>query len=134
MKKWLIIIILIALIGGSYGLYEYNRGPRDLSSEKADITMDASVLLTAFESDENAANTAYLDKVVKVSGTVLDLSAEGTPSVILDAGNPMSTVICELADSESNKELKIGDKVSIKGQCTGYLMDVVLVKSVIIKE
>jgi len=133
MKKYLIIILLAVIGIGFYAITEYNRGPRDLSEEAADISLSATILLSEFETDETAANKAYLDKVIQVSGTILELNKEGANSLSLDAGNPMSSVICELGENEIFGGVKIGDKVSVKGQCTGYLMDVVLVKSVIIK-
>jgi len=131
MKKWLTVIGLVALIGIVYGLYEYNRGPRDLSKEKVDVTIDANELFSMFETNESEANTNYLDKVIAVSGTIDHLDEN---NINLKLENPMNSIACELGINESTEGLKIGKKITVKGQCAGFnLMDVVLVKSVIIK-
>ncbi|MFT4662308.1 MAG: hypothetical protein ACI8XB_002597 [Patiriisocius sp.] len=133
MKKLIIPIALLIVAGVCYGIYEYNKGPRNLSNEKTELQMDAGALVSAFEANENTANELYLDKVVEVSGTVIEIGTDGSNNIVLDAGNPMSTIICELGDESANHGLKIGEPAVIKGQCTGYLMDVIFVKCVVIK-
>jgi len=84
-----------------------------------------------FETNEREANTNYLDKVIAVSGTIDHLDEN---NINLKLENPMNSIACELGINESTEGLKIGKKITVKGQCAGFnLMDVVLVKSVIIK-
>lgn len=129
MKKILIIVFSLCLVGLSVGLYMFNKPLESVSSMKVNYSVNASDLLVAFEEDETTANTKYLDKVLQVEGIVDKLErSEDNTTVYLDAGNPMSNIIFQLEKSEA--DLQKGDKVTLKGICTGYLMDVVLVRGV----
>ena len=45
----------------------------------------------------------------------------------------MGGVSCEMQDTSGTENIKAGDSVTIKGVCTGVLMDVVLVRCVLAK-
>ena len=139
-KKVKIIIVLILVIGTASAIYaykEYNRGQKDLSKEKADLVVNATDLYKAFSDDETNANTIYLDKVVAVKGKVIsgDKDAEGNYTVQLDAGSDMGVISCQM-DPKYNADaakLQAGNMVTLKGTCTGILMDVVLIRCVLEK-
>lgn len=136
MKRIIIIILAIALVGGIIAYQMYNKPHKDMTSAESDISIEASELLKAFETDESAANQQYNDKVIAVSGKVADVSNEdGIVKVTLDAGNPLGGVICQLDElSEHDRtDFETGETVTLKGLCTGYLMDVVLVRCVEVK-
>ena len=125
------IVILVIACAGWYGFSLYTEGPRDLSTEKADISMSASQLLTDFLEDEAVANENYLDKIITVSGAISSIE-RGTPTtIILDTGDIMSLVSCEMADENVPTDLMVGSTIKIKGQCTGFLSDVIMVKCII---
>jgi hypothetical protein len=135
MKKFILPIILLIALAGGYGYYEYNRPVKSLSKANADMTIASNELLAAFESNETAANTTYLDKVVEVSGKVSNIeTTEGKTHVTLETQNPMSGIICELEENQNLGNIKTGDQVSIKGKCTGYLSDVILNQAIILKK
>jgi hypothetical protein len=48
----------------------------------------------------------------------------------------MFGVICQMAESNRDAiaELSAGDEVTIKGECSGMLMDVVLTRSYLVKK
>lgn len=139
-KKVKIIIGLILVIGTATAIYaykEYNRGQKDLSKAKADLAVNATDLYKAFSDDETNANTTYLDKVVAVKGKVIsgDKDAEGNYTVQLDAGSDMGVISCQM-DPKYNADaakLQAGNMVTLKGTCTGILMDVVLIRCVLEK-
>ena len=129
MKKIIIALLLIGTIGGGIGLYMFNKPLESMSSMNSDFKMEASVLLEAFENDENSANAKYLDKVIEVKGSVEKIEEkEGNMTIYMDADNPLSNVIFQLENSVSN--IKVSDHVTLKGVCTGYLMDVVMVRAI----
>lgn len=129
MKKILIAILSIGLIGVGIGLYLFNKPLESTKSMKAHFNMAASELLSAFESDENTANEKYLDKVIEVRGQVQKMDTKnGKTTIYLEANNPMSNIIFQL--EQSNSKIEIGEHITLKGICTGYLMDVVLVRGV----
>ncbi len=134
MKKLILPALLLALIGGFVGYKMYNKPHQEMTSAKADITLAANQLFSEYESDESGANTKYLDKVVQVSGKVLEAAPdkEGIVSVTLDGGGMLGGVICKLDQLTKHKRdnFKAGETVTFKGKCTGMLMDVVLVRCV----
>ena len=94
MKKYLWLVLLLAVLGGGYGYYQYNRPVASLEDKEADVILSAPDLLKAFESNETEANKNYLDKVIEVKGEVTKIEADSTKkSVYLNTGNEMSAVI-----------------------------------------
>jgi tRNA_anti-like len=135
-KRNILIIILIVVVTGAAWLYYYvNRPVQDASGFEPDFKMPAHELLNAYEQDEAKADSMFLGKIIEVQGAVTSIdSASSTVSVA--AGSEMSCVSCEIASDFVHRlpELKPGDSVIVKGECAGYLMDVVLKQSIIEKK
>ena len=131
MKKVLIALVALGLIGAGIGFYMFNKTVPSTASMNSDYIMGADELLSAFENDENSANLKYLDKVIQVQGSVEKFETkDGKTTVYLNADNPLSNIICQLEEPISN--ITQGQSITLKGICTGYLMDVVLVRAVTI--
>ena len=111
----------------------YIIGPvQSLIKKAPEVQITALALMDAYVTNENSADDLYLDRIVQVSGEIREVQEQnGEINVILDTGNPLSGVICEM-ESNKYKGLKSGQMVNIKGYCTGYLMDVVLTKCVVL--
>jgi len=134
MKKILILLVVLAAIGVGVGYYMYNKPVESLERKKADVITTADQLVMDYESNEGTANEKYLGKVVEVSGKVAEITnEEGKQKVILGTSNPISNVICELESKKAPGNLKAGESVKVKGMCSGYLSDVILVQSNIVK-
>ena len=134
MKKKIFIALGIAMvIGLAVGLYMYNKPLESMSSQKAEITISAADLYQAFDTDEQAANTTYLGKVIQVSGTIESISAgdDASTNILLNAGDAMGGVICRL-DASSSDVFQEGQQVVLRGQCTGKLLDVELARCVLV--
>ncbi len=139
-----LLLLVAATFGGWYAYKEYNRKNKDLADEKADFDLSSSALIAAFEKNEKAANTTYLQKVIHITDMVkaVDKDDKGFYTVVLGDTAAMSSVRCSM-DSVHNNEaatLKKGDKISVKGICTGFNADelglgsdVILYRSVISK-
>jgi hypothetical protein len=124
-----IVVITGLLLGVAY--YEYNKK----APEVADLTAEqisAVDLFKHFTSNETQANESYLNKALQVSGNVLEVkeNQNNQLQIILDAGDPMFGIACTM--DQSLKNIKPGDHVTIKGICTGYLNDVVIIKSLLL--
>ncbi|MGH1437362.1 MAG: OB-fold protein [Lewinella sp.] len=137
MKNILKYGLLLALIGGAIGVYLWNKPHENMDKAKADVQIAAGELFTAFAENETQANETYLDKVIAVTGKVREVSKspEGLVKVTLDSGDEMFGVICQLDELSEHQrtEFQLGESVTLKGKCTGMLMDVVLVRCVEIK-
>jgi hypothetical protein len=135
-KTALLVLILLVVMGGAAGLYLFNLKPKDLRKVKPDYVITSSDLLKAFEDDEAAAAAKYVGKTVEVSGEITTVtSGEGnTFNIALKTGSDFSSVICTLPEGAANGSAAAGMQVAIRGECSGYLMDVLLKNCVIISK
>ena len=131
MKRGIVltIVILILAIVIVY-IYTFHKPARTAASEEAVYSVSVKDLTEEFEADENAANAKYLNKVIKVYGTVVNVSeSESDISVNLKEIDSNAGVTCSFEKKSIDKsKVKPGQKVFIKGICSGFLMDVVLNK------
>jgi hypothetical protein len=124
--------LVVALAG--IALYLYNKPLRNVADETG-IPVSATELYSKFTSNEPQANQAYLNKVLQVSGQVLEVKnvTSAGKVVVLNTGDPMFGVACMLNNVKApTRPVKPGEKITIKGICTGYLSDVVLTNSYLI--
>jgi len=130
-KKRNIIIglfILVILIFAEAGFYLYNKPRESAAYKTAAVTLSAMALYKQYEANENAANKKYLGKVIAVQGSVSTISQQNGLAVLsLTTGNPAGAINCQLFLNDKISAVKVGDAVTIKGKCTGFLMDVNLV-------
>lgn len=132
MKKYIIVIAVLIVVAAGIAYRMYNKPHRDPASETA-LEISATELFRAYENDEAAANTLYLDKVLAVGGKVAEITTnhDGMPVIILETESPMFGVSCTMENPKMT--LQAGDVVTIKGICTGYLSDVVLIKGTLVE-
>lgn len=136
-KQISIAIVICVLIGVLIGVNKYNQPHIDVQKEVAHFQMSSEDLMKAFEKDEAKANLTYLEKIIEVSGTVSEVNLDGTKAiVILAIEHGVGSVQChfKLENKEELKSILINESILVKGICTGYLMDVILVNSVLINK
>jgi tRNA_anti-like len=129
--KWILVTLLaIITTGAVVGYKMYNKPHRSVEEAKA-ITVAAIQLATQYETNEPEANSDYLDKVLEVSGEINEITKnqKGEPVITLK-GTDMSGVTGTIENAKPD-EIKPGATVILKGICTGYLTDVVLVRCVL---
>ncbi len=129
MKKLLVIVLVIATIGGAVTFYLYNKPHRDVASEEAAHTLTADALFDAFDADEVGANALYLDKVVEVTGEVAEVTENGAGQAVitLTAANAMMGGVSATMQQPGKVSVIPGQTATVKCRCTGYLMDVILI-------
>lgn len=127
-RKPLLILLLCAALAAAayYGYRMYSAGPATAAGRTADLNVQATVLFTEFQQDEVAAGGKYNDKLVAVEGIVRTTSttADGLVNVVLETGDPLGGVVCELAPGSFPPAA--GQTVRIQGFCAGYNLDVLL--------
>ncbi|PWG05450.1 OB-fold protein [Polaribacter aquimarinus] len=134
-KKIIIAILVIGIVGALVAYKMYNKPHVNVAKVSSDITLTANDIINDFSSDENKANTKYLEKIIEVTGVVSEVKIENGKGIIsLKTNHDFGSILCHLSDKETKKinTLKEEQVIKIKGICTGYLMDVILVKCVII--
>lgn len=135
MKKILLVLLLLGVFVSLFAYYQYNRKPTSTDRLKSDEVLTSMSLLALYQENEKEADTKYLDKILEVSGSVGKVTNENeVASIYLQSDDPLSGIIAEMAESEDVTNLQKGDKVVLKGRCTGMLMDVVLVNCVQIEK
>jgi hypothetical protein len=131
-KKLLYAFLVLFFAAAGFGFYLYNKKPADVRKLSADYTFTAASLVADFNKDENTATKKYQEKVIAVTGKVTDIKIDvtGQATVFLDSGDPLSGITCSFYDEEAKslRGLQKGATVTIKGNCTGKLMDIVLNK------
>lgn len=132
-KRILLIILGLALVGAAIGYALWNKPHENMQSSKAEAKMEASDLFAAYNADENAANAKYLGKTIAVSGKVKETSkTDGNPvKVSLETGDEF-VVICELdaLSQHARTDFPVGETVTFKGKCDGLNLDVQLSRCV----
>lgn len=133
LKKIIFAGLMIATLAVATAVYLYNKPVEGIGSMKTDMRISSMSLLEDYEADEQKANSNYLDKVLEVTGSVSKVETkDDITSVYLETANPISNVIIQLEETDTN--VADGDEVIVKGVCTGYLMDVVLIRGKVIDD
>jgi hypothetical protein len=127
-KIALFIVTFIALSGILAALYMYNLKHTDMAKAKPDFVVTASVLQKAFEDNEASASTRYINKIIEVTGTIASVkpAENNILSISLVTGSDISSVICTFPAVNDASKFITGDKITLRGECSGFLMDVLL--------
>lgn len=123
-------VMAIVLTAGFAGYRMYTKPHRDVQHIKA-IPVAALKLVADYETNEALANNEYLDKVLEITGEIIEISKnqKGETVISLD-GTGMGTVRCTLEGGHEH-EVKTKAQVIVRGICTGYLTDVIVVRGII---
>jgi len=133
MKKRGLLIALALLATLLIGGYFFINTPKaGLKSAKAAYSLTADDLYAEYAADEDAGNKKYIDQVLQVDGPISEILTDENQAMVLILKTPESEggVMCTL---EKEADLSVGDEVSVKGRCTGMLIDVVLNDGVVMK-
>jgi uncharacterized membrane protein len=132
--KWLPILLLAVLSIGVYAWREYHREQESTEDLTIVFTKTANEIVQEFEKSESTANSLYNDKVLAINGKIVQINTTDTTQQIILAG-PVSSggVICDFESNERSKikALTVGSEVKVVGVCTGFLMDVVMVRCIL---
>jgi hypothetical protein len=135
--KYVAIIVLIGIvIAIAVSLFVFRKADDSVAKQQPDFKVTCTEIVSAFEKDEPQANEKYLDKILEVEGTIAELSSDTSGvNITLREEGATSGVTCSFSTSQKIdiKELKLGSKLTFKGICNGYLMDVTLNRGAIVK-
>ena len=127
MKAILISLLFVALLGSAYAWFFVWNKPQQNIKQASAISINATDLFNAYALNEMEANKTYINKVVAVTGEVSNVGTnnEGKTVVLLKSDDLMFGVNCTL---EVAAPIKNGETITLKGLCTGFLTDVVLIR------
>jgi len=131
-KNLLVVFVVVIAAGLCYAYYVWNKPARDVTKEQG-IKISAVAIFDSFSNNEQAANAAFLNKAIEVSGTVTDVKKNqaGATVVYLQSSDPMFGVNCTFKQDPGI--ITKGSTITFKGICTGYLSDVIINEGILIK-
>jgi hypothetical protein len=135
LKKYFFGIMLILLCLAGLGIYKVMKPHHNVEAEQAEATLPAKTLYNEFQSNETEAGKKWNGKVIEITGRISSvIENEKYVSIILgvtaDGGINCSVLKKDLNTGDT---YNVGEMITIKGKCSGFLMDVNLVDCVIKK-
>jgi len=135
-SKYLLFAVLGLALIGAFSYFSFMNAPKASSKgKKVEVSVTATELFQQFEQDEVASNTKYMSKIIAVTGVIEEIEEDENGAIVLflRTGDDFAGVLCTLESTQKDKasSLKIGDSVTVKGVCTGMLMEVVINKGVL---
>ena len=135
MRKSSLIIfisIIIIAIAGVVGYILWNKPFTDPLKGDA-IEVSAIQLFKDFSTNEAAAQKKYVptqvgDKKIQVNGEIKEIgkNEDGETFYVLKAADEMFGVKCIMQKGKEISNIKVGDSVTVRGFCDGYIMDVIV--------
>ena len=135
-KVALFFVTFIAIAAILAALYFYNLKSTDMAKARPDFILTASALQKAFENDETKASLSYINKIVEVTGTIFSVKPgeKGAVNVSLATESDLSSVICTFPAISDPSVFKTGDQITLRGECSGLLIDVLLNNCAIVQQ
>ena len=122
LKSIILLVILVALAFTGGILYVSTKKFTDITKEKVDYTINAFDLINEFTNNDSLANKKYAEKIITVTGLVTEVESADT-TVNIKMADTTSGSYTIFAFQQQNlteaRAIKEGDKVSIKGSCSG---------------
>ncbi|MCG2462859.1 OB-fold putative lipoprotein [Flavobacteriaceae bacterium F89] len=119
------------LIGLIVATFYYNKPAVDVKDSEAMYFLTAQDLIDEFLEDEMGTSRKYSENIIQVKGKIYNISSnKGNSIITLKDPNAESSVICHMLPGENKRilQFKKGQSIYIKGICTGYLLDVIMVR------
>ncbi|HEY4209636.1 MAG TPA: hypothetical protein VGM31_22575 [Puia sp.] len=132
------IVLFLLVIGGGWGYYLYQKPHESAAGETASATIEADSLYAQYSGNEKVSDGKYLGKVLQVTGKLGQVQRNGASEIWIIATNGAGGggINCQLFTGEKIPEPRPrpGDKVTIKGRCTGWLvMDVTMTDCIVVQ-
>ena len=127
-KIALFAVLIVVITATLVGLHKFNLKHPNTAKAKPDYVVTATVLQKEFEDNEVTASSKYVNKILEVNGTIASVTpADSTHlNIALKTGSEMSSVICTFPAISGSPRFKSGDEITLRGECSGFLMDVLL--------
>lgn len=131
--KYVFLIIIIGIIGIWFFVFYLPKTDiyRSITVKKSP-PISANEIAKDFLTNENTAFAKYSGKQIEVSGVVKQTQIEnGKTAIYLNTADEFTSIYFLLKDSMAQPN--VGENITIKGICTGYLGDVQFNEGEIVK-
>lgn len=131
---WFLLLLFFGLF--IYFFKEYNRKPADLKEAKPAFNVSVQDIVSEFDNSEDAANKKYAGKIIEVKGLITNVVYKQDTLSSITLGEGMHGVCCTLDRKHFIKSglYREKDTITVKGICTGYLLDVEMNRCVVVME
>jgi len=124
--------LLLCLVAAVWFYLSYTQPRAGVKNEVADYKLNATDLYKEFATDEEAANKKYNGKIISVTGKFIDIQKEKEALLMVIEGEGGGGISCRFSPPLPLQIPELQQTVTIKGRCTGFLMDVNLVDAVLV--
>lgn len=137
-KKYILItIIWVAIIIGYISYLVSKPDTIAIHDRFPEISTNSRELVASFIDNESKANTIYLNKIIDVKGTIKEINyLNDRSTILLSSDYKNDYVICDMNPEQVKKmkDLRVGQKISVRGICKGFLKDVILLNCILINQ
>lgn len=119
--KIILASALLIIAVGLAGAYRMWNKPHKNVEDAPAITVTATELYNSFIKDSIKANEQYTNKVLQVSGEVSQVSMNQQAQQVLLLKTAVDEAFINCTVEGKKISAKAGDKVRIKGICSGYI-------------
>ncbi len=135
-RSFFALLLLMIAVAAFLGFRSYNRKLPTLENVVPRQRIAAENLTYQYEHDEEKANRLFLGFVIQVTGQIAEITYKPGVSCNIIIGNSadLRRVSCMLDTNQFEKiaNYAVGSIITIKGYCTGYLVDVELNRCIIV--
>ncbi len=128
-------IVVLVIIG--FALF-MNIPKVSAKGQSADFSYSADQLYQEYKFNERNGDKKFIGKVIEVTGTISEISKDnqGALVILLSADDALGGVLgtLEMSEAEKAAHLKLGKTVTLKGICSGMIMEVVLNRCTLIAQ
>ena len=138
MKVKIILYVLVMVIAFTaiVAAWMYFKPHASVRNKEAAYRLSAKQLAEAFLSNEEKANSRYTGKILEVEGYLQEITFhDSTVVLMLGDVSQSNGVSCFLQGGSGDvRSLKAGNQVTVKGICSGFLLDVVVEDCVLLNQ
>lgn len=138
MSKWkkifLVLFTVSTIVGTTVYIY-VNKPVVDMAEAVCKSRLSAVELFDAYSNQQSYADSCYSGQVIEVFGKIKSMSTDGpNKSLLLETNDMLFGIDCAIDSTHHNKlnSLKEGQDINIRGECSGLLSDVVMVRCIIL--
>lgn len=135
-KKQIIFLLALIALASTFFIYRWvNKPVANVSEAVCEIKISATELFDAYTNNESKADSIYTGQLIEVFGKVKSISADGSnKSLMLETNDLLFGIDCAIDSTyhDKLKSLTEGQDITIRGECSGILSDVVMVRCIIL--
>jgi len=134
--KILLSAVFLLVIIGVAGYLLYNKPHRNIENSQAEYVISVQEIMSEFQANTQKASDKYIDNVIEIKGIAQSVNInENTVNIFLADDGAFFGVNCSFSGDyvAIAKTVQQGDYITIKGECKGFIDDVILNNCMIIE-